>query len=89
MIKSSLTSKRFIINNLKTHHLIVLGDDIIKQWEADTTAQILSWLQSSKEGGYFCDDCVQKHLLFQLARLDRLNRLMKGMQDKGTLFKKY
>ena len=89
MIKSSLTSKRFIINNLKSHHIMVLGDDIIKQWEEDTHSQIISWLQSSREGGYFCDEFIQKHLLFQLARLDRLTRLMKGMQAKGTLFKRY
>lgn len=84
-----LLKKSFLISNCKTHNVDVTPLYIIDEWRRDTLSSITSWLFSSRDNGYFCDQHTQKNLLHLLSRLDRLDRVEDALRKAGKLHIEY
>lgn len=86
---ATLLKKSFLISNCKKHNVEVTPQYIINEWRQETNQSITSWLLSSRDNGYFCDQNIQKHLLRLLSRLDRLERVEISLREAGKLCIEY
>lgn len=86
---ATLLKKSFLISNCKKHNVDVTPHYIIEEWRQETFQSISSWLISSRDHGYFCDQHTQKNLLRLVSRLERLDRVEIALRDSGKLFIEY
>lgn len=86
---ATLLKKSFLISNCKKHNVDVTPRYIIDEWRQEIFQSITSWLISSRDNGYFCNQHIQKKLLRLLSRLERLERVENALRDSGKLFIEY